>query len=81
MAEMEDRWLSVDEIDNYLDASNDTVYRWIAICYARPSHGPSFGGSRKTKSMSGRRQAARRKAIKRKLAVENHRQHQFFAWR
>lgn len=29
MAEMEDRWLSVDEISKYLGVSSDTVYRWI----------------------------------------------------
>jgi len=29
MVEMEDRWLSVDEISKYLGVSNDTVYRWI----------------------------------------------------
>ncbi|BBO89899.1 helix-turn-helix domain-containing protein [Desulfosarcina ovata] len=29
MAEMEDRWLSVDEIGKYLGVSSDTVYRWI----------------------------------------------------
>lgn len=29
MAEMEDRWLSVDEISKHLGVSNDTVYRWI----------------------------------------------------
>ena len=29
MVEMEDRWLSVDEIGKYLGVSNDTVYRWI----------------------------------------------------
>jgi len=29
MVEMEDRWLSVDEISKYLGVSSDTVYRWI----------------------------------------------------
>ena len=29
MAEMEDRWLSVDEICKHLGISSDTVYRWI----------------------------------------------------
>ena len=29
MIEMEDRWLSVDEIAKYLGVSSDTVYRWI----------------------------------------------------
>jgi excisionase family DNA binding protein len=29
MAEIEDRWLSVDEIGRYLGVSSDTVYRWI----------------------------------------------------
>jgi len=29
MAEMEDRWLSVEEIGKYLGVSSDTVYRWI----------------------------------------------------
>ena len=27
---VEDRWLSVDEIANYLGIKRDTVYRWIA---------------------------------------------------
>lgn len=29
-SEMEDRWLSVDEIANYLGIKRDTVYKWIA---------------------------------------------------
>ena len=29
MVEMEDRWLSVEEIGKYLGVSNDTVHRWI----------------------------------------------------
>jgi len=29
MSEMEDRWLSVEEMSKYLGVSNDTVYRWI----------------------------------------------------
>lgn len=29
MIEMEDRWLSVEEMSNYLGVSSDTVYRWI----------------------------------------------------
>lgn len=29
MAEMEDRWLSISEICQYLGVSNDTVYKWI----------------------------------------------------
>ena len=29
MADIEDRWLSVDEIGKYLGVSSDTVYRWI----------------------------------------------------
>lgn len=27
---MEDRWLSVDEIGEYLGVKRDTVYKWIA---------------------------------------------------
>ncbi|NCN05111.1 MAG: helix-turn-helix domain-containing protein [Spirochaetales bacterium] len=27
---MEDRWLSVDEIGDYLGIKRDTVYKWIA---------------------------------------------------
>ncbi|MFA5624068.1 MAG: helix-turn-helix domain-containing protein [Bradymonadales bacterium] len=37
MAEMEERWLSVDEIGKYLGVSSDTVYRWIDR-YAMPAH-------------------------------------------
>lgn len=29
MVEIENRWLSVDEIGKYLGVSSDTVYRWI----------------------------------------------------
>ena len=29
MTEIDDRWLSVDEICKYLGVSKDTVYRWI----------------------------------------------------
>lgn len=29
MTEIEDRWLSVEEISKCLGVSNDTVYRWI----------------------------------------------------
>lgn len=28
---MDDRWLSVDEIAEYLGVSKDTVYTWIRI--------------------------------------------------
>lgn len=34
---MEDRWLSVDEIGEYLGVKRDTVYRWIAE-RAMPAH-------------------------------------------
>ena len=37
MAEMEDRWLSVDEIGKYLGVSSDTVYRWIDK-HTMPAH-------------------------------------------
>jgi len=29
---MDDRWLSMDEICEYLGVSSDTVYRWITQC-------------------------------------------------
>lgn len=29
MTEIEDRWLSVEEISKYIGVSTDTVYRWI----------------------------------------------------
>ena len=29
MAEIEDRWLSVEEICKHLGVSNDNVYKWI----------------------------------------------------
>jgi excisionase family DNA binding protein len=34
---LEDRWLSVDEISQYLGVSTDTVYRWIEK-QAMPAH-------------------------------------------
>lgn len=37
MADIEDRWLSVDEISKYLGVSSDTVYRWIDK-YNMPAH-------------------------------------------
>ncbi len=37
MAELEDRWLSVDEISQYLGVSSDTIYRWIDK-QAMPAH-------------------------------------------
>ena len=37
MTEIEDRWLSVDEIGKYLGVSNDTVYRWIDK-HSMPAH-------------------------------------------
>jgi excisionase family DNA binding protein len=37
MADLEDRWLSVDEMAKYLGVSNDTVYRWIDK-HAMPAH-------------------------------------------
>ncbi len=37
MAEMEDRWLSVDEIGKYPGVSSDTVYRWIEK-HTMPAH-------------------------------------------
>jgi len=29
VSEIENRWLSVDEIGRYLGVSSDTIYRWI----------------------------------------------------
>ncbi len=29
MTEMDDRWLSINEMCMYLGVSNDTVYKWI----------------------------------------------------
>ncbi|MGI6347299.1 MAG: helix-turn-helix domain-containing protein [Limisphaerales bacterium] len=37
MAEIEDRWLSVDEIGKDLGVSSDTVYCWIDK-HAMPAH-------------------------------------------
>jgi excisionase family DNA binding protein len=37
MVEMENRWLSVDEIGKYLGVSSDTVYRWIDK-HGMPAH-------------------------------------------
>ncbi len=37
MTDMEDRWLSVDEITHYLGVSSDTVYRWIDK-FSMPAH-------------------------------------------
>lgn len=37
MTEIDDRWLSVDEIGRYLGVSTDTVYRWIDR-YGMPAH-------------------------------------------
>jgi len=37
MAEMENRWLSVDEMGKYLGVKSDTVYRWIGK-HAMPAH-------------------------------------------
>ncbi len=37
MGEIEDRWLSITEICNYLGVSNDTVYKWIDK-HEMPSH-------------------------------------------
>ncbi|SDN62295.1 helix-turn-helix domain-containing protein [Vreelandella arcis] len=37
MSELNDRWLSVDEIGKHLGISNDTVYRWIDK-HSMPAH-------------------------------------------
>ncbi len=37
MNEIEDRWLSVDEISKHLGVSSDTVYRWIEK-HSMPAH-------------------------------------------
>lgn len=37
MADIEDRWLSVEEICKYLGVSKDTVYRWIDK-HSMPAH-------------------------------------------
>jgi excisionase family DNA binding protein len=34
---MDDRWLSVDEIADYLGVSKDTVYTWISV-KGMPAH-------------------------------------------
>lgn len=37
MIEIDDRWLSVDEMCKYLGVSSDTVYRWIER-FSMPAH-------------------------------------------
>lgn len=37
MNHLQDRWLSVKEICEYLGVSNDTVYRWIEF-HEMPTH-------------------------------------------
>lgn len=37
MAEIHDRWLSVDEICKYIGVSKDTVYKWINK-HGMPAH-------------------------------------------
>jgi len=37
MAEINDRWLSVDEICKYLGVSKDTVYKWLDT-HGMPAH-------------------------------------------
>ena len=37
MVDMEDRWLSVEEMAKYLGVSNDTIYRWIGV-HNMPAH-------------------------------------------
>jgi len=37
MTDIENRWLSVDEICKYLGVSNDTVYKWIDK-HGMPAH-------------------------------------------
>ncbi|MBT3276100.1 MAG: helix-turn-helix domain-containing protein [Spirochaetales bacterium] len=37
MSDLEDRWLSVDEICRYLGVSKDTVYKWIGK-HEMPAH-------------------------------------------
>jgi excisionase family DNA binding protein len=37
MATLEDRWLSLHEICEYLGVSSDTVYKWIEK-HAMPAH-------------------------------------------
>ena len=37
MVEIEDRWLSVDEICKYLGVGKDTVYKWIDK-HGMPAH-------------------------------------------
>jgi excisionase family DNA binding protein len=37
MAAIEDRWLSLNEICEYLGLSSDTVYKWIEK-HAMPAH-------------------------------------------
>lgn len=37
MVEIKDRWLSINDICNYLGVSNDTVYKWISK-HEMPAH-------------------------------------------
>lgn len=37
MADMEDRWLSVDEVSNHVGVCRDTVYKWIEK-HGMPAH-------------------------------------------
>ena len=64
MAEIDDRWLSVDEICKHLGVSNDTVYKWIDRHEMSAHRMGVCGNSRKMKWMNGfeRVEQVRRKA-------------------
>ena len=50
---MSDRWLSVEEIAEYLGVSKDTVYAWISKRNILLTESVDFGSSSLRKSMSG----------------------------
>jgi excisionase family DNA binding protein len=52
-SKMENRWLSVDEIGEYLGFKRDTVYKWISEKICRTTRLVAYGNSKKTKLMGG----------------------------
>ena len=71
MAEIDDRWLSVDEICKYLKISKDTVYKWIDKYEMPLVEWVTCGSLRKIRWIHGLRLAARPKKLTNGMGVSN----------
>lgn len=63
MSTADERWLSVEEIAEYLSVTKDSIYRWIER-RSLPTGSENSGSSRGPKWMSGCGQVGQQRGVK-----------------